>query len=353
MLPKYSFFDLLHLMLERKATDLLFSVGNPPQIRVNKKLMSLDFPPLDDATTKALCYEVMNEYQQKKMEDEWEVDFSFGLKKLARFRANVYMQRNSVSASFRRIPVEILSFEELGLPPIVKTLSDLPNGLVLVTGRTGCGKSTTLAAMIDRINSTQSNHIITIEDPIEYVHNHKKCTVDQREVGTDTKGFHNALRSILRQDPDVVLLGEMRDPESIQSALTIAETGHLCFATLHTNSCSQTLSRIIDVFSPEKQDQIRTQLSMCLNGVVSQVLLPRIGGGVQLGLEIMVITTAIRTNIRENKLHAIDNLIQLGSKYGMQTMNQSLTGLVKTGVVAEEDAFKASLDKEDFRKIMM
>jgi twitching motility protein PilT len=340
-------------MVERRATDLLLSVGQSPQVRIDGNLVSLDFPPLTPDKTKELVYQVMNENQQKKLEDEWEVDYSFGIKELSRFRVNIFMQRGAVSGAFRRIPFSILSFEELSLPPVVKEMSDLPNGMVLVTGPTGCGKSTTLAAMLDRINESRYSHIITIEDPIEYLHHHKKCTVDQREVYSDTKSFHNALKSILRQDPDVVLLGEMRDMESIQAALTIAETGHLCFATLHTNSCSQTLARIVDVFPGDKQPQIRTQLAMSLNCVMTQVLLPKIGGGLQLALEIMVATPAIKAMIRENKLHNIDNHIQLGAKFGMQTLNQSLASNVKSGLVAEDDALAVSLDRDDFRKCMM
>lgn len=353
MSTNYTCRELLVLMVERRATDLLLSVGQSPQVRIDGNLVSLDFPPLTPDKTKELVYQVMNENQQKKLEDEWEVDYSFGIKELSRFRVNIFMQRGAVSGAFRRIPFSILSFEELSLPPVVKEMSDLPNGMVLVTGPTGCGKSTTLAAMLDRINESRYSHIITIEDPIEYLHHHKKCTVDQREVYSDTKSFHNALKSILRQDPDVVLLGEMRDMESIQAALTIAETGHLCFATLHTNSCSQTLARIVDVFPGDKQPQIRTQLAMSLNCVMTQVLLPKIGGGLQLALEIMVATPAIKAMIRENKLHNIDNHIQLGAKFGMQTLNQSLASNVKSGLVAEDDALAVSLDRDDFRKCMM
>ena len=348
----YTVRDLLMLLVERNGTDLLLSVGQPPQIRLSGNLVSLDFAPLTQEMAKVLCYQVMSELHQKKFEEEWEVDFSFGIQNVSRFRVNIFNQRGSVSGAFRRIPFKILSFEELSIPPIIKEMSDKPNGLVLVTGPTGCGKSTTLAAMLERINETRYQHMITIEDPIEYLHHHKKCTIDQREVGSDTRSFHNALKSILRQDPDVVLLGEMRDMESIQAALTIAETGHLCFATLHTNSCSQTLARIVDVFPGDKQQQIRTQLAMSLNCVMTQVLLPKIGGGLQLALEIMVATPAIKAMIRENKLHNIDNQIQLGSKFGMQTMNQSLAQVVKAGLVSEEVAMQASLDQEDFRKNM-
>lgn len=353
MSADYSIRDLLTLMVERDATDLLLSVGQPPQMRVSKELQSIDCGPLTPEKARELCYQAMNEQQQKTLEDEWEVDFSVGLANMSRYRVNVFMQRGSVSAAFRRIPYHIMSFEELSLPPVAKQLSDRPNGLVLVTGPTGSGKSTTLAAMVDRINETRRAHIVTIEDPVEYLHGHKNCTVDQREVGSDTKSFHNALRSVLRQDPDVVLLGEMRDIESIQAALTIAETGHVCFATLHTNSCAQTLARLVDVFPGDKQQQVRTQLSMALNGVLSQVLLPKLGGGLQLALEVMVVTPAVRAMIRENKIHNIDNQIQLGTKFGMQTMNQSLAMCVKMGLVAEEEAMRASPDIEDLQKCML
>ena len=349
----YHIRDLLTILVQTNATDLLLSQGKPPQIRLSKKLVSVECPVLTPEKSKELAYQVMNELQQKRLEDEWEVDFSFGLQDMARFRVNVFMQRGAVSSAFRRIAYELMTFDDLGLPPVVKELSDRPNGLVLVTGPTGCGKSTTLAAMIDRVNDKFPYHIITIEDPIEYLHPHKKSTVDQREVYADTKSFQAALKSILRQNPDVVLLGEMRDMESIQASLTISETGHLCFATLHTNSCSQTLARIVDVFPGDKQQQIRTQLSMCLNGVLSQVLLPKVGGGLQLAMEIMIATPAIRALIRENKLQHIDNQIMLGTKFGMQTINQSLVSLVNGGLVTEDDAMAASPDKEDFRKSLM
>jgi twitching motility protein PilT len=349
----YTMRNLLQLMVEQDSTDLLLSVGQPPQLRVSKELISVNVPALSPDRTRELCYQVMNEQQQKTLEDEWEVDFSVGIPEVSRFRVNVFMQRGTVSAAFRRIPYNIMGFEELSLPPIAREVSEKPNGLILVTGPTGSGKSTTLAAMLDQINETRSAHIVTIEDPIEYLHVHKKCTVDQREIGSDSKSFHNALRSILRQDPDVVLLGEMRDPDSIQAALTIAETGHVCFATLHTNSCAQTLSRIVDVFPGDKQEQIRTQLAMSLNAVFTQTLLPRIGGGLQLALEIMTATPAIRAMIRENKIHNLDNQIRLGAKFGMQTMNQSLADAVKSGLVVEEDALRASPDPEDFRKCLL
>ncbi len=353
MTKKFSCHELLTIMVEMGGTDLLLSVGQAPQVRKDKILQPLDYEHLTPELTRELCYQVMNEEQRKIFEKKFEVDFSFGIHDTSRFRINVFMQRGSVSGAFRRIPYDILSFENLSLPTVVKEMSDRPNGMVLVTGPTGCGKSTTLAAMLDRVNETRHCHIITIEDPVEYLHSHKKATVDQREIHTDTRSFHSALRSILRQDPDVVLLGEMRDTESIQAAITIAETGHLCFATLHTNSCSQTLARIVDVFPAEQQQQIRTQLALSLAGVITQVLLPKIGGGLQLALEIMVATPAIRSLIRENKLHTIDNQIRLGHTFGMLSMNQSLSSVVKSGLVAEEDAMEASLDKDDFRKCMI
>lgn len=349
----YTMRDLFEVIVQRNATDLLFSPGQPPRIRVDRNLSSLPLDALTPDTSKALCYQVMNEQQQKRFEDNWEIDFSFGITDLARFRANVFMQRGSVSAAFRRIPYEIMSFEELGLPQVVKDMSDKPNGLIIVTGPTGSGKSTTLAAIVDRINKTRKSHVITIEDPIEYLHRHKECTVDQREIGSDTKTFADALKSILRQDPDVVLLGEMRDPESIKAALTIAETGHLCLTTLHTNSCAQTLARIVDVFPGDKQNQIRTQLAMTLRGVASQTLLPKMGGGLQLVIEIMTATSAIRSMIRENKIHNIDNQIQTGTKYGMQTMNQSLATAIQNGLITEVEAQTASPDKDDLLKCLM
>jgi len=341
--------ELLVTAANSGATDLLICVGQPPKIRLNGNLVPLDCEILMPDKTMELCYQIMTESQQKIFEDNWEIDFSFGMRDISRFRANVFMQRGSVSGAFRRIPVDIKSFEDLSLPSVVQDMCEKPNGLILVTGPTGCGKSTTLAAMINQMNATRYQHIITIEDPIEYLHKHNCCTIQQREVSADTRSFKAALKSVLRQDPDIVLLGEMRDQESIQAALTIAETGHLCMATLHTNSCSQTLSRIVDVFPGERQQQIRTQLAMSLNCVFTQVLLPKIGGGIQLVMEIMVATPAIKALIRENKIHNIDNSIQTGSKFGMQSMNMALANAVKMRRVTEEDALAASTDHDNLR----
>ena len=352
MKEPYSMRDLLQIMVAQNATDLHLSAGIPPRIRVSKDLVALDLPNLRPPDIQRLCYDVMNELQQKKLEMKKEVDFSFGIPGFSRFRANVFTQRGTVAGAFRRIPLQLLTFEHLCLPNVAKELSDKPNGLTLVTGPTGCGKSTTLAAMIDRINSSRRAHIVTVEDPVEFIHPHKLCTVNQREIGSDTDSFTDALKSILRQDPDVVLLGEMRDMESIQAALTIAETGHTCFATLHTNSCSQTVSRIVDVFPSEKQQQIRLQLSSSLNGVITQSLLPKVNDGLQLVCEIMVATPAVRALIREGKYHNLDNEIQLGSRFGMQTMNQSLAAAVKSNQITEATALTRAVDSDDFFKCM-
>jgi twitching motility protein PilT len=353
MAEEYTIRDLLAYMIETNATDLLLSVGIAPRVRVDKELLSLDLPALTSAKSQELSFQVMNENQQKKLANKKEVDFSFGIPGMSRFRVNVFMQRGTYSAAFRRIPYQILTFEDLCLPEMVKAISERPLGITLVTGPTGCGKSTTLAAMLDRINTTRKAHIVTIEDPIEYIHQHKHCTVDQREIGSDTDSFSDALKSVLRQNPDVVLLGEMRDPESIQAALTIAETGHACFATLHTNTCSQTVSRIVDVFPSDKHQQIRTQLSGALNGVITQALLPKVNGGLQLVCEIMVATPAVRALIREGKYHNLDTEIQLGARFGMQTMNQSLAWAVKKNFISEATAMNRTLDVDDLLKCMM
>jgi twitching motility protein PilT len=336
--------QLLQTMLEKGASDLHITSGSPPQIRVDGSLVQLNHPPLAPAETKQLIYSVLTDNQKHRFEEESELDLSFGLKGLSRFRANVFQQRGAVAAAIRVIPFRILTFEELGLPPIVHELVKKPRGLVLVTGPTGSGKSTTLASMIDRINTDRHNHIMTIEDPIEYLHPHKKSLVNQREVHQDTKSFKSALKYILRQDPDVVLVGEMRDLETVEAALTIAETGHLTFATLHTNSAAQTINRIIDVFPPHQQSQVRAQLSFVLEGVLSQTLLPKANGqGRVLALEIMMPNPAIRNLIREDKVHQIYSSMQTGqNQFGMQTMNQSLCSLYMKRTISYEQAVSRS-----------
>ena len=323
--------DLLTIMIERGASDLHITTGTSPQIRLHGKLTPLtQFERLTPQDTQRLAYSVLNEGQKQKFEEDNELDLSFGIQGLARFRCNVYRQRGAVAAAIRVIPIKIRSFDELGLPAVVEQLADRPKGLILVTGPTGSGKSTTLAAMVDKINNERTEHIMTIEDPIEFVHHHKKCLVNQREVFSDTQSFKNALKYILRQDPDVVLVGEMRDLETIAAALTIAETGHLTLGTLHTNSCAQTINRIIDVFPTSQQSQVRAQLSLVLEGVLSQQLIPTADGrGRVMALEIMVTTPAIRNLIREEKIHQIYSAMQAGQKFGMQTMNQSLIELVQ------------------------
>jgi twitching motility protein PilT len=324
-----SLHQLLKTMLEMGGSDLHVTNNSPPQIRVDGKLRALDMPPLTTVETKQLAYSVLTDNQKHRFEESLELDFSFGIKNLARFRANVFMQRGAVAAVYRTIPYEIRSFKELGLPTVIAQICDKPRGLVLVTGPTGSGKSTTLAAMLDKINKERREHIITIEDPIEYLHQHQGCLVNQREVHSDTHSFTNALRAALREDPDVVLIGEMRDLETIESALRIAETGHLTFATLHTNSAAQTINRIVDVFPAHQQAQIRAQLSFVLEGIMCQTLLPKASGsGRVLAMEIMVPNSAIRNLIREDKVHQIYSSMQTGQeKYGMQTFNQSLATL--------------------------
>jgi twitching motility protein PilT len=319
-------YDLLKSMIETGASDLHVSTGSPPRIRVNGKLNPLNDQPLTPAETKSLCYSILTDSQKHKFEEQNELDLSFGVKGLARFRANVFMQRGAVAGAFRMIPFEVRSFRDLGLPPIVSELAKKPRGLILVTGPTGSGKSSTLAAMIDKINSERREHIMTIEDPIEYLHAHKQCLVNQREVNSDTSSFKDALRYVLRQDPDIVLIGEMRDLETIEAALTVSETGHLTFATLHTNSAVQTINRIIDVFPSHQQEQIRVQLSFVLEGIIAQQLIPRkSGNGRVLSVEIFIPNPAIRNLIREDKTHQIYSMMQTGqSKFGMLTMNQSL-----------------------------
>jgi twitching motility protein PilT len=321
--------DLLKKMLEMGGSDLHITTNSPPQIRVHGHLHPLDMPPLQPAETKQLGYSVLTDAQKHRFEESLELDFSFGLKGLARFRGNLFNQRGATGGVFRVIPFEIKSFQQLNLPPIISKLCDRPRGLVLVTGPTGSGKSTTLAAMIDKINTERHDHIITIEDPIEFVHPNKNCLVNQREVHADTKSFTDALRAALREDPDVVLIGEMRDLETIESALRIAETGHLTFGTLHTNSAASTINRVIDVFPSHQQSQIRAQLSLVLEGVICQALIPKVGGqGRACAMEILIPNPAVRNLIREDKIHQIYSSMQSGQdKFGMQTFNQSLANL--------------------------
>ncbi len=349
-----SLHQLLKVTIEKGASDLHITAGIPPQLRVNGSLVPLDLPPLKPAETKQLVYSVLTDAQKHKFEENWELDLSFGVEGLSRFRANVFLQRGAVAAAFRSIPNRILSFEELGLPPVAAELANRPRGLVLVTGPTGSGKSTTLASIIDKINSERHVHVVTIEDPIEFVHQHKKAVINQRELDADTKSFRNALKYILRQDPDVVLIGEMRDLETIESALVIAETGHLAFATLHTNSCVQTINRIVDVFPAHQQPQVRAQLSFVLEGVLSQQLLPRADGkGRVLALEVMVPNAAIRNLIREDKIHQIYSQMQVGqAKFGMQTMNQSLASLYQRRLITLEEALSRSSDPEELRNML-
>ena len=346
--------QLLKELVERGGSDLHITTNSPPQVRVDGKLTPLDLPPLTAVDTKQLCYSVLTEAQKHKFEEENELDLSFGVKGLSRFRGNVLVQRGAVAGVFRVIPYKILTFEELGLPPVVRELAAKPRGLVLVTGPTGSGKSTTLASIIDKINTDRSDHIVTIEDPIEYLHPHKGCLVNQREVGADTRSFKNALKYVLRQDPDVVLIGELRDLETIEAALTLAETGHLCFATLHTNSCAQTINRIIDVFPPYQQTQVRTQLSFVLEGVLSQTLIPKADGqGRVLSLEVMVPNPAIRNLIREDKVHQIYSQMQVGQdKFGMQTMNQSLYSLYMRRHITVDDALARSPEPEELKQML-
>jgi twitching motility protein PilT len=347
--------DLLRKMTEAGGSDLHLTTNSPPQIRVHGHLRPIEgYRPLSAAETKQLAYSVLTDAQKHRFEENLELDFSFGLKGMSRFRANLYNQKGAVGAVFRAIPYEIKSFENLGLPPVVKDLCSKPRGLVLVTGPTGSGKSTTLASMIDKINQDRHEHILTIEDPIEFLHQHKNCLVNQREVNADTHGFANALKSALRQDPDVVLVGEMRDLETIEMALRIAETGHLTFATLHTNSAASTINRIIDVFPAEQQAQVRTQLSLVLEGILCQALLPKAqGGGRCMALEILIPNAAIRNLIREDKIHQIYSMMQTGQdKFGMQTFNQALASLYQKRQISLETAMGRSSNTDELKDLI-
>ncbi|HWO19996.1 MAG TPA: type IV pilus twitching motility protein PilT [Kofleriaceae bacterium] len=345
---------LLKAMTDKGSSDLHISAGSPPRLRIDGDLVRLQTDALTPVDTKQLCYSVMSDAQKQRFEEELELDFSFGIRGMARFRAHVYMQQTCVAGTFRAVPYAVTPLDQLGLPPAVTDLCDRPRGLVLVTGPAGSGKSTTLASMIDRINTNVKGHIITVEDPIEFQHQHKSCLVSQREIGRDSASFQRALKYILRQDPDAVLIGELRDPETIQAALTIAETGHLVFATLHTGSAIQSIHRMIDVFPALQQPQVRAVLSHVLEGVVSQLLLPKAQGpGRALAAEVMIPSAAIRNLIREEKLHQIYSQMQIGqSKFGMQTMNQALTDLHLRGVITRETALGASSEVDELKTML-
>jgi twitching motility protein PilT len=346
--------ELLRATLDLGGSDLHLSIGSPPQVRVDGHLRRLDLPDLTPDVTKALAYSVLTDAQKKKFEETWELDLAFGLRGVGRFRCNVFNQRGAVGSVFRLIPEKIRTLDELGMPPVLSDLADRPRGLVLVTGPTGSGKSTTLAAVIDRINADKPVHILTIEDPIEYLHHHKKALVNQRELHSDTQSFTLALRAALREDPDVVLVGEMRDLETMEAAMKLAETGHLTLGTLHTNSAAQTVTRIIDAFPAHQQAQIRTQLSLVLEGIVTQALLPKAGGaGRVASLEILIATPAIRNLIRDDKIHQIYGTMQTGQeKLGMQTMNQSLARLVERRVITRDTAANVSSNREELFMIL-
>ncbi|MCP4568541.1 MAG: type IV pilus twitching motility protein PilT [FCB group bacterium] len=344
--------ELLEEMVKRGASDLHITVGTPPQLRIDSKLARTEHDVLTAEMTMKLAYSIMSEKQRKKFEEQNELDLSFGIEKLSRFRCNVFMQRGNIAVAIRQIPYKILSFEELGLPKVMSDMSNLPRGLVLVTGPTGSGKSTTLASMIDKINRERQAHIITVEDPIEYLHRHNNCLINQREVFSDTPSFASALKYALREDPDVVLIGEMRDLETIGAALNISETGHLAFATLHTNSAAESINRIIDVFPTNQQEQIRVTLSFTLQGIVAQQLIPKVGGGRTVALEILVCTPAIRAIIRDDKIHQIYSMIQSGQKYGMRTMNMSLAELYRMGKITLNDCMGRSSNPQELSEML-
>jgi twitching motility protein PilT len=345
---------LLEEMIERDASDLHITAGERPKMRIDGEIQSskLDFT-MTPKDTMQLAYSVLTENQKKRFEMDDELDFSFGIQNLARFRGNCFKQRGCVSMVIRQIPFSIKTFDDLKLPDVIRRMAERPRGLVLVTGPTGSGKSTTLAAMIDKINKERKGHIITVEDPIEFIHRHQGCIVNQREVGTDTKSFQASLKYALRQDPDVILIGEMRDLDTIQAALTISETGHLAFATLHTNSAAEAINRIIDVFPSHQQSQVRAQLAFVLEGIITQTLLPKAKGkGRAMAAEILVVTPAVRALIRDDKIHQIYSTMQSGKKFGMQTMNDALYSLYMAREVAEEECLRASHDPNEFLRMI-
>ena len=345
--------NLLEEVVKKDASDLHLTVGNEPTLRLDGRLQKIDgYPPLNEKEVENLIFSIVDDVQKDILLKDKEVDFSFAFGDIARFRANAFHQKGNLGLALRLIPTKIRTIDELGLPTIVNKFTDIPRGLVLVTGPTGSGKSTTLAAMIDKINTEKPMHIITIEDPIEYTHTHKQSIIDQREVHYDTRSFSAALRSALREDPDVVLIGEMRDLETISAAITIAETGHLVLATLHTNNAAQSIDRMIDVFPPYQQQQIRVQLSNILQGVVSQRLIAEIGGGRVAAAEIMVSTAAVRNIIREGKTHQLDAVIQTSADQGMVSMDKALVNLVKGGRISADEAISYAIDVAEFQRLM-
>ena len=350
----YTLAQLLKTVVDQGASDLHVATGSAPRLRIDGQLLPLDLPPLEPNQAMELCYSVLTEMQKKTFEQKKELDLAFSVKNVARFRANIYYEGNNIAGAFRLIPFKVYTIEELGLPPVMKDLAGLPRGLVLVTGPTGSGKSTTLAAIIDYINSTRYDHIVTIEDPIEFLHSHKNCVINQREVGEDTDSFANALKSILRQDPDVVMVGELRDLETISMALTVAETGHLVFGTLHTNTCVSSLNRIIDVFPPHQQPQIRIQLSMTLEAVISQLLVPSQKGGRVSAMEIMRTNNAIKALISEGKFNQIYSAMQSGqADSNMQTMSQSLFHLANRGFISKDLALSKAPNQDELADLFV
>ncbi len=343
--------DILRVAIERKASDIHITVGLPPMVRLDGELAPLPFTVVTEQVSRRLIYETFTEEQLQKFEQTHELDFAYSVKGLARFRFNAYVQRGSVTGALRVIPTKIPSFQSLGLPPVIRDMSKRVSGLVLVTGPTGSGKSTTIATMIDDINENRTSHILTIEDPIEYLHTHKKCMVNQRELHADTYSFHNALRAVLREDPDIILVGELRDLETIEAALTLAETGHLVFGTLHTRNAPATIDRIVDVFPSDQQDQIRVLLGNTLEGIVSQQLLPKLGGGRCAAIEIMLGTPAVKNLIREGKTHQMYSVIETGASLGMQTMDASLATHFRNGFCSYEECLMRSVDKETFSRL--
>jgi twitching motility protein PilT len=352
--PVVSLRQLLTEMVERDASDLHITAGDRPKLRIDGDIVNATVEQaLQPRDTLQLAYSVLTENQKKRFEMEDELDFSFGIQNLSRFRGNVFRQRGCVSMVIRQVPFQIKTFEELQLPGVIAGMAEKPRGLVLVTGPTGSGKSTTLAAMIDKINTERRGHIITVEDPIEFIHRHRNCIINQREVGSDTKSFATALKYALREDPDVILIGEMRDLETIQAALTIAETGHLVFATLHTNSAAEAINRIIDVFPSHQQSQVRAQLAFVLEGIVTQTLLPKLSGrGRAMAAEILVVTPAIRALIRDDKIHQIYSIMQSGKKFGMQTLNDALYQLYVSRQVSADECVRASSDPGHFLRMI-